>query len=336
MKEYGFKEQPVSEEAKRLSYFEIDTRLLPAVIEKAEKAIRESQVDIGAFESKDFAGSGENIDPRQDAQIAQELRCSWEAKYTGQEKSDKEVATLLEGTLNHVVELYDWLGGASCTISTTAYDDYINGVDMLIVKEREDYENPPENSFTTIATNETLSSSQAREKLEGIKRDIERGHMATVRYFHDTEKEHKGSLRNIPKIVIGLSASNTIDLANILWSERVPKKEVVRMVEHHPCRGIIIEQIRAQLDAFARYAQKCNQPAVAKAYRDARATFDSLDEKNISSFDSDPDIAQKQKEQETRYRFDKVHGAITSWLKDLEHPRDKRPDLFAPGVVYKF
>jgi len=55
-----------------------------------------------------------------------------EEKYSKNITETKKIADIFEAVVLEHGELSDWLGGSAKTMKTSRYDDYMNGVDLLV------------------------------------------------------------------------------------------------------------------------------------------------------------------------------------------------------------
>ena len=121
-------------------------------------------------------------------------------------------------------ELHNWFGNNTEVIKSSRFDDIIGGTDLILELEEI---MPRRFSQLSIAVDVTFSSLAQEKKFERIKEEIDRGKLATIKYFH-SEKEHfRGERSNIPRVVIGIEYSRVIELA-ALWL----RKENVALASH--------------------------------------------------------------------------------------------------------
>lgn len=71
----------------------------------------------------------------------------------------------------------------------------------------------------------------------------------------------KGSLRRLPRVVIGIEKPLILKLAKV-WIDPTLKKDFAQ----HPVQVTFLEEIREQLRVFQKYAESVGQPDIAQVY----------------------------------------------------------------------
>ena len=110
----------------------------------------------------------------------------------------KKLADILEYFIYFHGEQSSWLGDEAETIAPSRFDDVINGVDVLVDLGEED--SLPQVAGLGIDATTSPNPDLLFGKITRIREEIQSGKMAEVKYFEDDN--FKGSLKNIPKIVI--------------------------------------------------------------------------------------------------------------------------------------
>lgn len=193
------------------------------------------------------------------------------------DEKEKKIATILEAIFCDQIELNEIFGEGVNTISTCPFDDYKNGIDFLL-KVKEELENSKFKDkvyhYLAIALDATMSSRQdvLSKKINIIKDNIKNGKLAKIKYFESENSNHKGSLNNIPKFIIGVDRKNLEELSN-LWIEGKNKE-----LSQHPFQIIVLDQIRWQIDYFIEYAKSVEQNKIAEKFEELRIFFDHINE----------------------------------------------------------
>lgn len=138
------------------------------------------------------------------------------------------------------------------TRKSSFFDDYVNGVDEIVEIEEENSVN-----HLAVAVDVTFGTS-LNKKFDRIKKEIESGDLATVKYFENSERTFKGRLSKVPRVIIGTSKDNLIKLAK-LWVERNNKE-----LSRHPVQLEILDEMSAQLEAYRYYAEKLGKEDIIK------------------------------------------------------------------------
>jgi|SRR3989344_5283025 len=170
----------------------------------------------------------------------------------------KKIAEIFEAIVLENGELANWFGGNAFTIKTSKYDDYENGVDAVIEFRGED---PGTASYLGLAADITFSSDTT-QKFDRLREQIEKGELAKVKYFHSEHMNIHGQLSKLPEVIIGADRKTVLELAD-LWMENEKK-----VLAEHKIQIMILEQVRAQLETFALYAQHMGKNDLAAIFRD--------------------------------------------------------------------
>jgi hypothetical protein len=204
---------------------------------------------------------------------------------------NKIPADILEGIIYEHTELSDWFGPHASTIKTSEFDDIVNGVDLAI-----EFDEPQRSaSHLALGVDATFGTGTIGKKFDRIKAEIDRGQLATIKYFESTHGNFKGQLSQIPRVVIGTEKEAILRLAG-MWTQG-EKKELGA----HPIQQLLLLQTYSQLTTFASYAKKIGRNELVRPYETAIAIMENI-MKNKDRMDLD------------QVKKDKVHGEIISHL----------------------
>jgi hypothetical protein len=178
-----------------------------------------------------------------------------EARDTEFESVLRKMAKIFEVIINEQIELSDWLGGSAMTQKASEYDDYKNGVDTVVEFDEEE-------GFSHLALAiDVTSSHELARKFDRIKKEIDQGVLTKIKYFVSEGLSFKGEKGNIPRVVIGADRKTITDLMG-KWID-----EDKEALAKHVVQAILIEEIIAQLEVFASYAQSVGQEKAADVYK---------------------------------------------------------------------
>lgn len=164
-------------------------------------------------------------------------------------------------------ELHNWFGNTTEVIKSSRFDDIFGGTDLILELEEVLHRRF---SQLSIAVDVTFSSRQQEKKFARIKEEIDRGKLATIKYFY-SEKEHfRGERSNIPRVVIGIEYNRVIELA-ALWL----RKENAALAAH-PVQRVILEEMSLQLEAFKKYAEKTDKARLVPIFERDLAIIQSI------------------------------------------------------------
>ena len=222
------------------------TEIFNAAYERAQSGRGQEQIDIHDFVDVHGAEAVEK-----DSLYASELRALQEEKHSQRSMSDQEstkTGPILEALVTEQIELSEWFGPGVETRKTTDYDDIKNGVDTVAEINRDN-----SRTHLAVAIDVTLNSTRLNKKFKGIRAEVGRGALAHVKYYENGDGE-KGSLENIPRVVLGASSEVVHELAR-LWIEDGHKKELAQ----HPIQMLFLNQIHSQLIASRALAETKNK-----------------------------------------------------------------------------
>ncbi len=205
-------------------------------------------------------------------------------------------AQILEAMLGTQIELSDWFGSEAQTIPTSEYDDLFNGVDTAV-------EFSQENSFQHLALSIDATSSlhAITEKLARIRNDILRGNLTKIKYFVSEQMHFRGEQGQVPKVVVGADHQTIKELSD-LWLNVDNLKKIASQREQtgtpltpeaqeanherfvwfrdrlarHPIQVEVLQQIKIQLETFARFAEKNRQDILAQRYQAMLSIIDGI------------------------------------------------------------
>lgn len=134
----------------------------------------------------------------------------FEKQESPEELRHRKLATVFEAIVHEHAELSEWFGPDAETIKPSRYDDIKNGIDTVAeLKETG-------NSVARIAMGiDVTFSHDAELKFERIKKEIESGKLAEVKYFYSESSDIKEKLSNLPRVVIGADEKTIREVANM-------------------------------------------------------------------------------------------------------------------------
>ncbi len=223
---------------------------------------------------------------------------------TPESKQSKKIATVFEAIVHEGIERFGWLGPDATAIRSSEYDD-LKGVDG-IVRFRHEGEG---DAHLGLAMDVTFGS-QIKKKMDRTKEDIDKGHLAEVKYFisgnegNGDHPEYMGRLQ-VPRVVVGLNAPLIKELAE-LWMNSGNNEKIAS----HDAQKLFAEEIRAQLHFWADYAKQTGKMYIAGVYKRAAMML----EHNMK-------LKEQEKEQHEKKSFsenlkeDRVYKTIQEYLK---------------------
>lgn len=199
-----------------------------------------------------------------------------------EKKDNKKRAQIFEALLTQMIELENWLGQEAETIVPSEFDDFENGVDLMV-----EFQSKGGFKHLALSIDATTHIPSIEEKLERIKGDIEHGHLTTIKYFISEKANLRGELKEVPRVVIGAEAGTIKELSG-LWlktlkakqkkqelekslgqaanndSEFIKLKKEIRTLQtqmaEHRIQFQILEEIKMQLECFIKLAKTNKNP----------------------------------------------------------------------------
>ena len=231
------------------------TELSPDMAKAYEKATDVLSNPEYSIQEADFVGVyGPDI-VAADTARTDRLKHDFDARNTPEEKKMKQIADIFEAVVLMQSESSEWFGNAR-TLKTSAYDDYINKVDMIA-----EWFSPEAGSrLLALAVDVTFGLTNIQRKLEAIKEEIDENKLGSIKYFKDERGDFIGTRNNVPRIVIGVSEHVVEELAE-LWVQG--KKEALGK---HPIQRLFLDEIEVQLTIMRDYALKKSKFDAVLAY----------------------------------------------------------------------
>ena len=204
----------------------------------------------------------------------------------------KKFSELFEAIVASQIEDADLMGPNASVIVPSRFDDIMNGVDSIV-----EFEEERATSHLALAIDVTKGAEGLKKKFDKIRSSIKDGDLSRVKYFKSDN--FRGELRNIPRVVVGADHPTVENISGLLLrfirmqkssaeNRRVKDQsaraqnltqelmKVRRELASHPLHGIVLIEIREQLQAFQRYAEQTGQQQVAESYRRVSAVIEDI------------------------------------------------------------
>lgn len=263
-----------------------------AAYEKAEKLINEERIDMGKFKGFYDANALE-----EDDRYVKRREKEFNENDSPHEKEMHKYAVIAEAIIHNQIDMNGWLGGTATAVKTSKYDDYKYGVDEY-VKFRKTKNSPSAN--LALGVDVTFGSDLVK-KMETIRDHIRRGDLGKIKYL--LTKSFRGELSNVPRAVVGFDMKNLQELKE-LWMNG--KK---RALAQHPVKFMILGQMKLQLEAFTRYAQKVNQPHIAETIEEVLKIIERISHEELKEYAGDKNGFD--------FESDRVYRAIKEYCPEI-------------------
>ena len=182
-----------------------------------------------------------------------------------EEVESAKLGEIFEAIIFEQIELSNWLGENANTIQPSDYDDIINKVDCIVEIE----ESPTSTSHLALAMDVTISGHFG-DKFAHIKKSIDTGELTKIKYFATDAGNFKGEKSLIPSVVIAVDRPTLFSMIKA-WTQKDQKA-----LAEHPAQVKILEEIRIQLSAFAKYAESVGKPRLVEVYQHSLAIVEKI------------------------------------------------------------
>lgn len=167
----------------------------------------------------------------------------------------KHASLVLEAVVSDQINNSSWFGGNARMIHTSKYDDFIGKVDGVIgIKET-----ASRDSFFALGIDVTFSA-HLEKKMGLILSELEKGQMASIKYFRSPDGGFKGELVNIPRIILGADA-NTVSELSRQWTDGNDA------LKKHWLQYQLLDMAIEQCDVFEKFAAAKGFHSGSEAYR---------------------------------------------------------------------
>ena len=209
----------------------------------------------------------------------------------------QKYAIVFEAIIHDQVDMNGWLGEHATAQKASWYDDLKNGIDEII--EFEQTETSP-TSHLALGVDVTFGKGVV-DKMNDIKHRIDSGKIGVIKYLlTDT---YRDEMKNVPRVIVGVDMKNLNEIIK-LWVEN--KK---RGLAQHRIKFMILSQIMVQLNDFAQYAEKSNQPVIANSYNRVLKIVENIWDEESKKFPGEAG--------NFNFEDDRVCSAIRNYCDDL-------------------
>ena len=116
------------------------------------------------------------------------------------------------------------------------------------------------NSHLALGIDVTYSN-ELSHKFQLIKKDLERGKMATIKYFKSQDGDITGQLGNIARAVIAVDPKTITELVELDSGKKNAE------LGKHWIQFQVLEQLLVQVSFYIKYAEKCGQDVTVRKLR---------------------------------------------------------------------
>lgn len=224
---------------------------MPVALKKAEEVLGKYATQMDDF--SDLYGA--EVIARDKATVASlEKRFSDGRVLPIHEIVNKQLATIFEAIIFDQGESSNWFGENAFLIKTTNFDDYVNGIDMVV-------EYDEEGGVTRMAAGiDVTFHHNVQKKIAKIKDSILNGELGIIKYFQSEVSDIRGEISKIPRIIIGADVDTVRELTNE-WAAGNIKR-----LANHPVQFQFFDEAISQCKYFIKFAEENKKPEVVRAY----------------------------------------------------------------------
>lgn len=237
---------------------------LDRIHKKALEALERSKFHEENFIDPIGPYSRESVE--RDLQLVAKREEGFKSRETEESRINKQLADIFEAVILEHGELSEWFGTNAVTFKTSSYDDYENGVDTIIEFQDQDTRAA---SYLGLAADITFTGDPTK-KFDNLKKGIENGRLARVKYFHSEHMNIHGQLSKLPEVIIGAHRKTVIELGEHWISGENS------ILAKHRIQIMILRQMSDQLKTFALYAESVKQIEAANIYKERLEVVDNI------------------------------------------------------------
>lgn len=201
----------------------------------------------------------------------------------------KHYGDILEAIVFDMIKRCEWFGNGVRPVKTSKFDDYKNGVDILVDLE---HSRKP----LALAIDVTFGFKGMQKKVADIISKIDEGKLSFVRYYRSEDGSFEGKVNNIARVVVGVEMDAVQKMAEY-WIRNEDQK-----LRDHYAQTLILSEIAIQLREYARYARRKGNNHAAQVYEADLEKIETI-------------LAEKPDEHMENY--DRVYDCITRVVKDM-------------------
>ena len=224
-------------------------KLLPLELEDAQKYLSEESIKTNQFRDlygKEVVNRDNNLVTRLKQDFAENHKKILPNGINFEQL--KQLSDVTEAYLLRGFNEGKWIPHCN-GIKTSDYDDYVNGVDMVL--EYDNADSPARHIGLGI---DVTFASNVEDKLAKIKREIETGALTSIKYFDSPNSHFRGELKKVPRAVAGFDIDSIRRLARL-------RQTGGELPENDPLRFVVLHQLDMQMKTFSEYASKKSLPS---------------------------------------------------------------------------
>lgn len=227
-----------------------DEEKMAQMAEKALPVFKKSVIDMGQFNYSDTAD---------DVEYVKEMKAKFKIDMemdNPEQRFIRVLAKVFEALIIEQIGTNEWFGHGTEIKKTSDYDDIKNKVDAIA----EIKTGPMSSSHLALAIDIT-TKTDSQKKFDQIVEEIKGGHLTGIKYFISDHLHFKGSVSNVPRVIVGANKETILDAVD-KWVENNNAE-----LREHILRAIVLEEIKVQLEKFRDFANGIGQTKVAEIYQ---------------------------------------------------------------------
>lgn len=248
---------------------------MPQALEKANKILAEYKIKMSDFSDL----YGEEVISADMSELKQRESNFSDGRVPEiHERVNKELATIFEAMIFDQGESSNWFGENAFLISTSEYDDVVNGVDLVVEWDQD-------SGVSRMAAGiDVTFNHNVQKKINAIQRSILNGDLGRIKYFKSEVSNIRGEVSEVPRIILGADVDTVRELTNE-WADNNNDR-----LAEHPVQFQFFDEAISQCNYFIEFAERNNQPRIADAYKDLLRVLDFQYRNKIKTLGNDPKV----------------------------------------------
>jgi len=248
---------------------------MPRALEKANKILAEYKIKMSDFSDL----YGEEVISADMSELKQRESNFSDGRVPEiHERVNKELATIFEAMIFDQGESSNWFGENAFLISTSEYDDVVNGVDLVVEWDQD-------SGVSRMAAGiDVTFNHNVQKKINAIQRSILNGDLGRIKYFKSEVSNIRGEVSEVPRIILGADVDTVRELTNE-WADNNNDR-----LAEHPVQFQFFDEAISQCNYFIEFAERNNQPRIANAYKDLLRVLDFQYRNKIKTLGNDPKV----------------------------------------------
>ncbi|MGM0628980.1 MAG: hypothetical protein ACQESA_00970 [Patescibacteria group bacterium] len=151
-------------------------------------------------------------------------------------------------------------GNSTFVSPSSDYDDFYNGTDAVFEFEED------KSIQLCVDFKVGVDDTEARKRKKEISNNVKKGNLTSLKYFESSLSDYKGSLKSLPRVVVGTDIEGVKEIAKMMHGiifgkneerggQRIRQKNLDKLTKHET-QIKFLEDIKDQLNTYIEEARK--------------------------------------------------------------------------------